>query len=96
MLYARASSRPQARLGIVAGKRFAPRAVTRNTVKRVAREIFRQASLPACDCILRLAKPLNTKADPATSSSLKARLRGELQELFGRPLTSRLTDPKPR
>lgn len=72
----------QARLGIVVAKRFAPRAVTRNAIKRAARELFRQSSLPACDCIIRLSKPVNSKADPATTTGLKSALRSELQTLL--------------
>jgi ribonuclease P protein component len=37
---------PHARLGVVVAKRFAPRAVTRNTIKRVTRELFRVTGLP--------------------------------------------------
>jgi len=83
VLYARSNQLDRARLGIVAAKRFAPRAVTRNTIKRVTRELFRQASLPAIDCIVRLSKPVNSKADPATSARLKAELRSELAQLLG-------------
>lgn len=82
MLYARPAGLPNARLGIVVAKRFAPRAVTRNTIKRVARELFRQAELSAMDCIVRLSKPINAKADPATSVPLKALLRAELTRLL--------------
>ncbi|RJF97293.1 ribonuclease P protein component [Noviherbaspirillum saxi] len=83
VLYARTAQLSHARLGIVAAKRFAPRAVTRNTIKRVARELFRQSNLPALDCIVRLSKPVNTKAEPATTVSLKALLRAELTQLLG-------------
>ncbi|TFW09967.1 ribonuclease P protein component [Oxalobacteraceae bacterium OM1] len=82
VLYARSNALDHARLGVVAAKRFAPRAVTRNTIKRVARELFRQMTLPALDCIVRLSKPVNTKAGPATSTPLKAQLRVELQRLL--------------
>lgn len=82
VLYARANSLAHARLGIVAAKRFAPRAVTRNTIKRVTRELFRTSSLPAMDCIVRLSKPVNSRKDPATTSRLKAELREELGRLF--------------
>lgn len=83
VLYARSNALSHARLGIVAAKRFAPRAVTRNTIKRVARELFRQSTLPAIDCIVRLSKPVNSKADPATNAKLKASLRRELTQLLG-------------
>lgn len=82
VLYARSNQLDHARLGIVAAKRFAPRAVTRNTIKRVARELFRQSALPAIDCIVRLSKPVNSKAEPATTARLKAKLRSELAQLL--------------
>lgn len=82
VLYARGNTLDHARLGIVAAKRFAPRAVTRNTIKRVTRELFRQAALPAIDCIVRLSKPVNSKAKPASSAQLKAELHSELAQLL--------------
>ena len=82
MLYTRSNQLTHARLGVVAAKRFAPRAVTRNTIKRMTRELFRQSSLPPLDCIVRLSKPVNTKADPATSARLKRLLREELMRLM--------------
>jgi ribonuclease P protein component len=83
VLYARSNDLDRARLGIVAAKRFAPRAVTRNTIKRVTRELFRQSTLPAIDCIVRLSQPVNSKAGPATNAKLKAELRRELAQLLG-------------
>jgi len=85
VLYARRNELSHARLGVVAAKRFAPRAVTRNTIKRITRELFRQATLPPLDCIVRLAKPVNSKAEPATNARLKAVLRSELQRLLQAP-----------
>lgn len=82
VLYARNNNLPQARLGVVAAKKLAPRAVTRNTVKRVTRELFRQVALPQVDCIVRLSKPVNSKSGPATNARLKAQLREELSQLF--------------
>jgi ribonuclease P protein component len=82
VLYTRINQLPHARLGIVVAKRFAPRAVTRNTIKRVARELFRQSALPAIDCIVRLSRPVNAKTGPATSAALKVELRKELMRLF--------------
>ena len=82
MLYARSNALPHARLGVVVAKRFAPRAVTRNTIKRVTRELFRVAKLPALDCIVRLARPVNTKQGPATNAALKAAIRVEIARLF--------------
>jgi ribonuclease P protein component len=82
VLYTRDNQLQHARLGVVAAKRFAPRAVTRNTIKRITRELFRQATLPAIDCIVRLSKPVNSKSGPATTAALKTVLRAELTQLF--------------
>ncbi|MCG2586622.1 ribonuclease P protein component [Massilia sp. TS11] len=82
VLYTRPSPQPHARLGIVVAKRFAPRAVTRNTIKRATREAFRVAQLPGVDCIVRLARPVNSRAGPAVAPALKRDLRAELQRLF--------------
>jgi ribonuclease P protein component len=82
VLYTRPNALTHARLGVVAAKRFAPRAVTRNTIKRITRELFRTTPLVAVDCIVRLARPVNTKAGPATNSALKALLHAELARLF--------------
>ncbi len=49
-----------ARLGLVVGKKQLKRAVDRNRVKRIVRELFRlrREALPACDLVVRLhAKP---------------------------------------
>ena len=86
MLYIRANQLAHARLGVVAAKRFAPRAVTRNAIKRISRELFRQARLPAVDCIVRLSQPVNTKAGPAATAGLKRALREELARLFAAQL----------
>jgi ribonuclease P protein component len=83
VLYIRPNALLAARLGVVAAKRLAPRAVTRNTVKRMTRELFRQMPLPAIDCIVRLSKPVNTKTGPATTAGLRRVLHEELQHLLG-------------
>jgi ribonuclease P protein component len=82
VLYTRPNDLPHARLGVVAAKRFAPRAVTRNTIKRITRELFRTTPLPGIDCIVRLARPVNAKDGPATTAALKTQLRAELARLF--------------
>jgi ribonuclease P protein component len=82
VLHTRTNRLQHARLGVVAAKRLAPRAVTRNTIKRVTRELFRMARLPAIDCIVRLSKPINLRKGPAITVGLKAQLRAELLELF--------------
>jgi ribonuclease P protein component len=83
VLYARPNSLGHARLGIVVAKRFAPRAVTRNLVKRLARELFRKSGLVAADCIVRLSRPIAQKRQaPASSHSLRQALGGELARLL--------------
>lgn len=96
VLYARSNQLSQARLGVVAAKRFAPRAVTRNTIKRIARELFRQSALPAIDCIVRLSKPVNSKSGPATSAQLKAILRSELMQLLSSQMSHRQPEAEAR
>ena len=85
VLYARANDLPHARLGVVAAKRFAPRAATRNTIKRVTREIFRRSALQSVDCIVRLSRPVNSKDGPASTAQLKRELRAEILRLFSAP-----------
>jgi ribonuclease P protein component len=89
VLYTRINQLPHARLGVVAAKRFAPRAVTRNTIKRITRELFRQTPLPPIDCVVRLSKPVNSKIGAATSAPLRAALRAELTRLFAMPQEAR-------
>ncbi len=82
MLYTRHNQLPHARLGVVVAKRFAPRAATRNTIKRVTRELFRNSAMPPVDCVVRLSRAVNSKDGPATTTKLKAELREELRRLF--------------
>ena len=67
-----------ARLGLVMARKLARHAVTRNLLKRLAREHFRhiRASLPAHDMALRLSQ----KTDGAT----RAQLREDIVSLFAR------------
>ena len=95
VLYTRPNALPHARLGVVAAKRFAPRAVTRNTIKRITRELFRTSELQALDCIVRLARPVNTKAGPATNSALKRLLHAELSRLLASQRPRRPAAPAP-
>jgi len=76
-----------ARLGLVIGKKFAPRAVTRNLVRRIAREAFRtqRASFDGFDLLLRLHTKFDRKALPGASSPpLKALCRDEIGMLLGK------------
>lgn len=68
-----------ARLGLVVGKKLLKRAVDRNRVKRIVRELFRlrREALPTCDLVVRLAakpRPLDGKALAADFSGLLDRL----------------------
>ena len=90
MLYAKASEQLSGRLGIVVAKRLAPRAVTRNMIKRMIRETFRQTPPAPADCIVRLTAPVNAKSQPASSSVMKSALHAELQSLMASlPLSGR-------
>jgi len=75
----------EARLGLVIGKKYAPRAVTRNLVRRIAREAFRlrRAEFGGWDVLLRLHTKFDRKAMPAASSPpLKTLCRSEIEELL--------------
>jgi ribonuclease P protein component len=75
----------EARLGLVIGKKFAPRAVTRNLVRRIAREAFRvrRAEFGGWDVLLRLHTRIDRKALPSASSPpLKALCRAEIAMLL--------------
>jgi ribonuclease P protein component len=64
----------QARLGIIAGRKAAARAVDRNRGKRLAREVFRHAELGAHDVAVQLRNDLRAQTNDA--------LRGELLTLM--------------
>ncbi|WP_429259307.1 ribonuclease P protein component [Paraburkholderia sp. GAS334] len=77
----------EARLGLVIGKKYAPRAVTRNLVRRIAREAFRlrRAEFGGWDVLLRLHTKFDRKAMPAASSPpLKTLCRSEIEELLNK------------
>lgn len=82
MLYVRPNTLGHARLGVVVAKRLAPRAVTRNLVKRITRELFRKAELNAVDCIVRLSQPLGRRPKPASSRAMRISLGAELARLM--------------
>ncbi len=91
MLYVRPNTHGHARLGVVVAKRLAPRAVTRNLVKRIAREIFRKAELKAVDCIVRLSQPLAKRPKPASTRAIRASVGAELARLMQSQSTVRAT-----
>jgi ribonuclease P protein component len=69
----------------VIGKKFAPRATTRNLVRRVAREAFRvrRADFGGWDILLRLHTRFDKTAFPsAASPPLKTLCRAEIEELL--------------
>jgi ribonuclease P protein component len=69
-----------ARLGLVVPKRLVPLAVSRNAIKRVVREAFRQKreALPARDLVFRLVN----RPQPASLTMLKRQIRAEVDALF--------------
>lgn len=86
MIYGKPTGQP-ARLGLVIGKKYAPRAVTRNLVKRLAREAFRvrRAEFAGFDLLLRLHTRFDRKALPsAASAPLAALCADEIRELLDR------------
>ena len=89
----------EARLGLVIGKKYAPRAVTRNLVRRLAREAFRlrRAEFGGWDVLLRLHTRFDKKAMPGASSPpLKALCRSEIEALLdkaAREVTRRQAPP---
>ena len=82
VLYQHANSLGHARLGIVVAKRLAQRAVTRNMIKRMAREIFRRSELAATDYVIRLSGSLMSRQQSASSKSRKMALAAELEALL--------------
>lgn len=74
----RPSALPSARLGVVVAKRLARRAVERNLVKRITREIFRmhRTPLPCLDLVVRLSAPVGAAS--------RAEIRADLLHLLGR------------
>lgn len=73
------------RIGAVVPKRWAKRAVTRNTIRRqiYALAAHRTWPLPASDRVIRLRKAFDIQVfGSATSLALKAAVRLELQTLF--------------
>lgn len=67
-----------ARIGLVVAKKLAKRAVQRNLVKRIGRDLFRhtQADLPAHDLVLRLSARLDNVT--------RRMMREDMNSLLGR------------
>ncbi len=87
LLNVAASKSPVTMIGVICPKRWAKRAVTRNTIKRqiyaVSSEL--QSQLPDACFVLRLANTFSREHFPsATSAALKRAVREELISLFGK------------
>ncbi|GAM53138.1 ribonuclease P protein component [Mycoavidus cysteinexigens] len=92
VLYGRRTGQA-ARLGLVIGRKYASRAVSRNLIKRIAREIFRhqRAECYGWDILLRLHVKLDRKIwRSASSEALKAVCSNELETLFSEAICSRI------
>ena len=74
---------PGARLGLIIGKKFAPHAVQRNLLKRLAREAFRRArpTLANYDLVVRLARSAGDKVDKQARLGWRLELEGLLARL---------------
>jgi ribonuclease P protein component len=75
---------PAARLGLIASRKAAPRAVDRNRCKRLAREAFRsvKAKLPAVDVVFQQKNDLRKYGNLAIRRELDRLLR-EVAARFG-------------
>lgn len=76
----KASNTNHPRLGLIIAKKFAPKAVTRNTIKRVLRQVFRQTQhqLIAADYVFRLYRPVGN----VSLRKLRVMVKEEAQNLF--------------
>lgn len=87
VIYVREHSATEAfsrgRLGVVIGKKFAPRSVERNLLKRMIREGFRQrqAQFVACDIVVRLQAKF-PRAEFTSRRALQASSQEQLASLF--------------
>ena len=79
-LYRLPNSLAYPRLALVVPKRLAPRAVTRNRIRRLIREAFRlqQQRLGGSDCVVRLVRM--TGDGPVTLEEVAALLRSSVDE----------------
>nr|WP_235837893.1 ribonuclease P protein component [Chitinasiproducens palmae] len=78
-----------ARLGLVAGKKAAPHAATRNLIRRLTREAFRmrRAELAGFDVLLRMQRRFDAaQFGSAAAAPLRAACRAEIETLFEQSL----------
>lgn len=78
-------------LGVICPKRWAKRAVTRNTIKRQIYAVSHElaARLPRACIVLRLSKGFSREQfKSATSSALKVAVRSEIEDLLSKISTA--------
>ena len=85
-LYVRRNGLSQARIGIIASRRVAPRAVARNRMKRMVREAFRTMEpRPACvDLVVELRRCPGRESGGAARTELARLLEEVAAETRGR------------
>lgn len=78
-MFAKPNALEQARIGIITAKKVAPRAVDRNRVKRMVREVFRnwRDRLGGLDVVVRMRR-CPTRGSGSQARSELARLLAEL------------------
>ncbi len=84
-------------MGALVPKRWAKRAVTRNTIKRQIYNVSAsyQAQLPQAAHVVRLRSGFDRKVFiSATSDALKLAVRGELEQLFTQPPMAQRSTPR--
>ena len=82
-LYVKPNGLPLARIGIIASRRVAPRAVDRNRMKRMVREVFR--TMPKRPAGVDIVVQLRRCSPRGSSASARAELARLLEELAARP-----------
>jgi ribonuclease P protein component len=70
----------RARLGIIAGRKAAARAVDRNRGKRLVREVFRSADLGAHDVAVQLRNDLRNETNETLRSELTRLMKAAVRE----------------
>jgi ribonuclease P protein component len=69
-----------ARLGIIAGRKAAARAVDRNRGKRLVREVFRSADLGAHDVAVQLRNDLRNETNESLRAELARLIKAAIRE----------------
>ena len=82
-LYVKPNGLSQARIGIIASRRVAPRAVDRNRMKRMVREVFR--TMPERPTGVDIVVQLRRCSPRGSIAAARAELARLLEELAARP-----------